>query len=68
MIKMPNPNQEKPASLKDPNQELMDMDSLCIFKINYKGNTLEQESIKVQGSYPNHITIANPKQELQGSL
>merc|ERR1711954_413539 len=32
-IKMPNPNQEPPASSTAPNEDLKDMDDLCTFKI-----------------------------------
>ena len=32
-IKIPNPSQEPPASSKAPNQDLKDMDVLCIFII-----------------------------------
>ena len=31
-IKMPNPSQEPPASSKDPNKDLKDMDVLCTLK------------------------------------
>ena len=32
-IRMPNPSQEPPASSKDPNQDIKNMDVLCTFKI-----------------------------------
>ena len=32
-IKIPNPSQEPPVSLKDPSDDLKDMDVLCTFKI-----------------------------------
>ena len=32
-IKMPNPSQEIPVSSKAPNEDLKDLDVLCIFKI-----------------------------------
>ena len=35
-IKMPNPSQEAPASLKAPIEDLKDMDVLCTFKIKIK--------------------------------
>ena len=31
MIKVPNPNQEPPASSKAPNKDIEDMDVICIF-------------------------------------
>ena len=37
-IKMPNPSQEPPASSKAPNDDLMDMDILCTFKIKIEGH------------------------------
>ena len=32
-IRMPNPSQEPPASSKAPNEDLVDLDVLCTFKI-----------------------------------
>ena len=32
-IKVPNHSQEPPASSKAPNEDLKDMEALCIFKI-----------------------------------
>ena len=45
-IKMPNPNQEPPASSKAPNQDLKDMDVLGTFKIKIENKTLEYWYIK----------------------
>ena len=40
-IKMPNPSQEPPASSIAKNQDLKDMDVLCIFKIKIESQNLE---------------------------
>ena len=50
-IRMPKPSQEPPASSKDPNQDLKDMDILCTFKLKIGSQNLEEASIKVQWSY-----------------
>ena len=50
-IRMPNPSQEPPASSKAPNQDLKDMDILCIFKIKIYSQNLEHRCIKDQ--WPN---------------
>ena len=39
-IKMPNPNQESPASSKAPNEDLKDMNVLCTFKIKMESQNL----------------------------
>ena len=51
---MPNPYEEKSASSKATNQDLMDMEILCAFKINLGSQNLDQGFIKAQGLYPNH--------------
>ena len=45
-IKMPNPNQEPPASSKAPNKDLKDMDVLCTFKIKLESQNSEHGHIK----------------------
>ena len=40
MIKILNPNQEHPVSFQAPNQDLKDMDVLCIFKIKIESQNL----------------------------
>ena len=40
-IKMPNPNQEHPASSKAPNEDLKDIDVLCTFKIKKESQNLD---------------------------
>ena len=45
-IKMPNPSQEPPASSKAPNEDLKDMDVLCIFKIKVESQNLDHVYIK----------------------
>ena len=52
-IKMPNPIQEPPASLKSPNNNFWDMDVLCTFKIKIERQNLEHGFIKDQGPYLN---------------
>ena len=47
-IKMPKPSQEPPASFKAPNEDLKDMDVLCIFKIKIERKNLENGCIKDQ--------------------
>ena len=47
-IEMPNPSQEPTVSSKAPNQDLKDMDVLCIFKIKIEIQTLENGCIKDQ--------------------
>ena len=47
-IKMSNPSQEPPASSKAPNQDLMDIDVLCTFKIKIESQNLDHGCIKDQ--------------------
>ena len=51
-IKIPDPSQEPPASSKDPNEDLKDMDALWTFKIKIKSQNLDDGYIKDQWSYP----------------
>ena len=50
---MPDPSQDPPASSKDPNEELRDMDVLCTFKIKIETQNLDHVYIKDQGQFPN---------------
>ena len=45
-IKMPNPSQELPASSKAPNEDSMDIDVLCTFKIKIERKNLDHGCIK----------------------
>merc|ERR1711954_73187 len=47
-IKMPNPSQEPPASSKVPNEDLIDMDVLCTFKIKRESQNSDHGCIKDQ--------------------
>ena len=60
-IKMLNPIQESPASSKAPNQDLKDVDVLCIYKIKIVRNISEHGCNKDQGPYPNQDQDAKPK-------
>ena len=48
MIKIPNPGQEPPASSKAPNEDLKDMDVLCMLKIKIELQNLDHGCIKDQ--------------------
>ena len=45
-IKIQNPSQETPASSKAPNEDLKDMDILCIFKIKKESQNSDHGCIK----------------------
>ena len=47
-IKMLNPSQEPPVSSKAPNEDLKDMDVLCIFKIKVESQNIDHGCIKDQ--------------------
>ena len=47
-IKMPNPSQEPPMSSKAPNEDLKEMDVLCIFKIKIESQNSDHGSAKDQ--------------------
>ena len=47
-IKMTNPSQDPPVSSKAPNQDLKDMDVLCIFKIKIESQISDHGCIKDQ--------------------
>ena len=53
MIKMPNPSQELLTFSKAANEDLMDMDVLCTFKINIESQKSDHGSIKDKWKYPN---------------
>ena len=40
---MPNPSQEPPAPIKDPNQDLKDMDIFGTLKFNIESQNLDHE-------------------------
>ena len=56
---MPTPSQETPASSKDPNEDLKDIDVLCTFKINIGSQNSEYRCIKDHLPYPNPDQDAN---------
>ena len=58
---MQNPNQEPPVSSKAPNQDLKDMDVLCIFKIKIESQNSDHGYIKDQWPYPNQDQDAKPQ-------
>merc|ERR1712082_395463 len=60
-IKMPYPSQELPASSIAPNDDLKDMDVLCIFKIKIESQNLDHGCIKDQRPYPNQDQDAKPQ-------
>ena len=60
-IKMPNPNQEPPASSKAPNQDLKDTDVLCTFKIKIENHNLEHGCTKDWWPYPTKDPDAKPQ-------
>ena len=62
-IKMPNSNQEPPASSKAPNQDLKDMDVLCTFKIKIESQISEHGYIKDQCHIQININNPNPSLE-----
>ena len=67
-IKMPNPSQEPPASSKNPNEDLKDMDVLCTFKIKIESQNLDHGCIKDQRPYPNQDKDAKPQSETSNIL
>ena len=60
-IQMPNPSQKPLASSKAPNQDLKDMDVLCIFNIKIESQNSEHRCIKDQCPYPNQYKDAIPQ-------
>ena len=57
---MQNPNQEPPVSSKAPNQDLKDMDVLCIFKIKIVSPNLEHVCTKDQQLFTNQEKDVKP--------
>ena len=70
---MSNLRQEPPASSKAPNEDLKDMDVLCIFKIEIEtkigimgvSNTSDHSQIKVKMPNPSQVPPASSKAESQ---
>ena len=62
-IKMPNPSQEPPASPKDPNEDLKDIDVLCTLKIRIESQNLDHMCVKDSDPIQNKINMPNPSQE-----
>ena len=62
-IKMPNPNQEPPASSKATNKNLKDMDVLCPFNVKKEGQNFDLRFIKTSDHIQIIIKITNPSQE-----
>ena len=60
---MPNPCQEPPASSKDPNEDLKDMDALCTFKIKIENSNSEKGCIMTNYHIQIKIKMQNPSQE-----
>ena len=60
-IKMPNPSQEPPVSLKAPNEYLKYIDVLCTFKIRIESQNFYHRYIKDQGPNPNQYQNAKPQ-------
>ena len=54
-IKMPNPSQEPPASLKAPNEDLKDMDVLCTSKKKIESQNSAYGCIRDEWPYPNQV-------------
>ena len=60
-IKMPNSNQEPPASFKASNEFSKDMDVLCTFKIKIESKNLDHGYIKDKWPYPNQDQDSKPQ-------
>ena len=60
-INMPNPHQEPPESTKGPNQDLMEMDILCTYKIKIESQNLEHGCIKDWWPSPNQDQDSKPQ-------
>ena len=67
MIKMPNPCQEPSASSKAPNQDLLELDGLCTFRINLWSKILNMSVSKTSDYIQIKIKIPNPKKETRAS-
>merc|ERR1711954_368674 len=62
-IRMPNPSEEPPASSKDLNQALKDMDVICTFKIKIESQNLAYGVLKTSDHMQINISMPNPSQE-----
>ena len=60
-IKIQNPNQEPPASSKDYNQDLKEMDVLCTFKVKTESQNSEYGCTIDQWQYLNQYQDAKPQ-------
>ena len=60
-VNMPNSSQKPQASSKAPNQDLNDMDVLCIFKTKIKSHNSYHVCIKDQWTYPNQDQNTKPQ-------
>ena len=67
-IKMPNPSQESQVSSKATNEDIQDMDALCIFKVKIESQNLGHGCIKDQWPYPNQDQDAKPQSGTSGVL
>ena len=67
-IKMPNPSKEPPASSKNPNQDLKDIDVFCTFKIKTESQNWEYGCTKGHLSYPNPDQDAKSQSETTSIL
>ena len=63
-INMPNPSQEHQASSKAPNEDLKDMDVLCIFIIKIESKIRIMSVSKTSDHMQIKIKIPNPSKEL----
>ena len=64
-IKIPNPNQEHPASSKSPNEYLKDMEVLCTIKIKRREPKFETWVYQRTMTISIIINMPNPGQDLQ---
>ena len=62
-MKMPNPIQETPLSSKAPNEDLNNMDVLCIFKIKIESQNLDHWYSKISDHTQIKIKMLSPSQE-----
>ena len=68
MIKIPNPSWEPSASSKASNQDLKDIDILCIFKIKTESQNSEYGCTKDNWPYLNQYQDAKPQSETYSVL
>ena len=60
---MPNPTQESPASSKAPNEDFMDMDVLCTFKVKIRVKIWNISVSKTSDHIKIKIKVQNLSQE-----